>query len=161
MSVCFLSSPGQRTLKVTNLTEEATRDDLRDLFKSFGGIDRINVVRDRETQISRGMAFVCFFHRDDAVKAQEALDKHPYGYQILSVEFAKPRVERSGAGNKSLADMRVSGYGKSLPQDQLGGGAAAGGGGGGGGAWRGGGGGGGAGFGSSGMGGRPGSFARK
>lgn len=103
----------KRTLKVTNLTRDADRDDLRELFQAFGSIERINVVRERDTGESRGMAFVCFFHREDAAKALAKLDGHPYAYQILSVEWAKPRTERPGA--RSLSEMRVTGYGGALP----------------------------------------------
>lgn len=103
----------KRTLKVLNLSREAEREDLYDLFGRYGSIERITLVRDRETNENRGMAFVCFRMREDAVKAQAALHRHTYGYQLLAVEWAKPRTERQ---DRSLSEMKVSGYGKALPQ---------------------------------------------
>jgi translation initiation factor 3 subunit G len=102
-----------RTLKVTNLSRDAEREDLYDLFGRFGSIERITLVRDHVTRESRGTAFVCFRSRRDAEEAMETLHGHAYDYQILSIEWAKPRAEQY---NRSLGDMKVSGYGKALPQ---------------------------------------------
>lgn len=37
-----------------------TEDDVRDYFKKFGDLDHVNVVKDRETKESKGIAYVKF-----------------------------------------------------------------------------------------------------
>jgi translation initiation factor 3 subunit G len=77
------------TLKVFNLSENATEQDVRDLFRNFGQVTRVNLVKDRETEISRGLAFVSFYNQIDADKAQKNLNGHGYDHLILNVEWAE------------------------------------------------------------------------
>jgi len=79
------------TLRVTNLSEDTTEQDLRDLFQPFGPTARIYLAKDKETHISRGFAFVNFLSRDDGARAIEKLDGYGYDNLILHVEWAKPR----------------------------------------------------------------------
>ena len=57
------------TLRITSLSVDAEDEDLRALFEPFGRVARANVVRDRETRISKGFGFVSFDSRKDAEKA--------------------------------------------------------------------------------------------
>jgi len=86
------------TLKVTNLSEDTTEDDIRELFRNFGRTSRVYLARDRLTQESRGFAFVTFEMRADAEKAVSKLNGHGYDNLILHVEFAKPREEKKEGG---------------------------------------------------------------
>jgi translation initiation factor 3 subunit G len=90
--------PGGRgdeyTVRVTNLSEEVTEQDLQELISRFGHTSRIYLARDRQTQESRGFAFVNFSRRDDAEKCIERLNGHGYANLILHVEWAKPREEK-------------------------------------------------------------------
>ncbi|BFZ59102.1 translation initiation factor eIF3 subunit g [Saitoella coloradoensis] len=79
------------TLRITSLSEEATEDDLREIFKRFNGISRVFVARDRETGQGKGFAFVSFYDRDEAQRAMEKINGMPYDHQILKVEFAQPK----------------------------------------------------------------------
>jgi len=79
------------TLRVTNLSEDTTDDDLRDLFGRFGRISRVFLAKDRETMRSKGFAFVSFHERSDAIRAMEKLDKKGYDNLIIRVEFAGKR----------------------------------------------------------------------
>ena len=79
------------TLRVTNLSEDATDDDVRELFGRFGRISRVFLAKDRETNRSKGFAFVSFYDRGDAVRAMEKLDKKGYDNLIIRVEFAGKR----------------------------------------------------------------------
>jgi translation initiation factor 3 subunit G len=76
------------TLRVTNLSEDTTDDDLRDLFGRFGRISRVFLAKDRETNRTKGFAFVSFHERADAIRAMEKLDKKGYDNLIIRVEFA-------------------------------------------------------------------------
>lgn len=84
------------TLRVTNLSEEADDDDLRDLFSRFGRVVRVYVGRDRETGICKGYAFVSFESREDADRARQRVDGKGYDNLILSVNWSVPRGERPG-----------------------------------------------------------------
>ena len=46
------------TVRVTNLSEDATEQDLRELFGHFGAIQRIYLARDRTSQRSKVSRFV-------------------------------------------------------------------------------------------------------
>lgn len=107
----------QTTLRVTNISEDTNEDDLRDLFSPFGRIQRVYLARDRETQVSRGFAYISFHYRDDAARAMEKLNGFGYDHLILKVEWAKPSA-RDDAGTQSVMKAGiVSGYGGALPQN--------------------------------------------
>jgi len=82
------------TLKVTNLSEDTTEDDIRELFRNFGHTTRVYLARDRTSHESRGFAFVTYQTRQDAERAVNGLHGHGYDNLILHVEFAKPREEK-------------------------------------------------------------------
>eukprot|EP00191_Tetraselmis_sp_GSL018_P025077 CAMPEP_0177626256 /NCGR_PEP_ID=MMETSP0419_2-20121207/30552_1 /TAXON_ID=582737 /ORGANISM="Tetraselmis sp., Strain GSL018" /LENGTH=262 /DNA_ID=CAMNT_0019127289 /DNA_START=23 /DNA_END=808 /DNA_ORIENTATION=- len=78
----------ENSVRVTNLSEDTTEQDLRDLFSVFGNIQRIYVAYDRDTRESRGFAFVNFMYREDAQRAINKLDGYGYDNLILRVEWA-------------------------------------------------------------------------
>jgi len=82
------------TLRVSNLSEETREGDLQELFRSFGPINRIYLAKDRETQASRGFAFVTFMRREDAQRAMDRLAGYGYDHLILQIEWAKPSAPR-------------------------------------------------------------------
>ncbi|KAJ6032206.1 hypothetical protein N7540_002938 [Penicillium herquei] len=77
------------TLRVTNVSELAEEQELRDLFERFGRVTRVFLARDRETQRAKGFAFISYADRGDAASACEKLDGFGYRHLILRVEFAK------------------------------------------------------------------------
>jgi translation initiation factor 3 subunit G len=77
------------TLRVTNLSEDVTDNDIHDLFRRFGNITRVFLARDRETRMCKGFAFVSFADREDADRAQQAVNGYGYDNLILRVEFAR------------------------------------------------------------------------
>ncbi|KAI9276276.1 eukaryotic translation initiation factor 3 subunit G-domain-containing protein [Sporodiniella umbellata] len=84
------------TLRVTNLSEDVTDSDIYDLFNRFGSISRVYLARDRETNLCKGFAFVSFSLREDAERAQQAINGYGYDSLILRVEFARtnqPKVK--------------------------------------------------------------------
>lgn len=85
------------TLRVTNLSEDVTEDDLRELFSRAGHVARIYLAKDRQSGLSRGFAFINFNTRREAEAAINLLSGHGYDNLILKVEWAKPREERPEA----------------------------------------------------------------
>jgi len=86
------------TLRVTNLSEDVTEQDLQELFRRFGHTTRIFLAKDRNTDTSRGFAFINYQTKEAAQKAIDKLNGHGYDNLILHVEWAKPREEKAGEG---------------------------------------------------------------
>jgi len=84
----------EATLRVTNLSEDTTDVDLSYLFRTFGNTSRIYLAKDRNTNKSRGFAFINFIHRADAQAAIDKLNGYGYDNLILQVEWAKPREDK-------------------------------------------------------------------
>jgi translation initiation factor 3 subunit G len=78
------------TVRVSNLSESAFENDLQELFKPFGPVQRVFIAKDKTTGESRGFGFVTFYHREDAAKAIAKLDGHGYDHLILHLEWALP-----------------------------------------------------------------------
>lgn len=112
------------SLRVTNISEDTTEDDLRELFSPFGRVQRVYLAKDRDTQISRGFAYISFFSREHAQKAMDKLNGFGYDHLILKVEWAKPSVKDGGEGGGGARPdtgggngmKYASGYGGALPQ---------------------------------------------
>lgn len=87
------SNHGERddstTLRVSNLSEDVTEDELRRLFSYCGRVVRCHLVRDRDTGRNRGFAFVCYETRSEAEKACEKLNGYGLDNLIMRVEFSK------------------------------------------------------------------------
>lgn len=77
------------TLRVTNVSEMAEEQELRDMFERFGRVTRVFLAKDRETGLAKGFAFISFTERSDAAKACEKMDGYGFKHLILRVEFAK------------------------------------------------------------------------
>jgi RNA recognition motif-containing protein len=84
-----------KNLFVGNLDFHVVEDDLRELFGQYGQIDRITLMRERDTGRSRGFAFVEMANTDDADKAIKELDGGQFVGRTLRVNEARPRAERS------------------------------------------------------------------
>lgn len=89
--------------RVSNLSLDATEDDLRELFRRFGHTLSIFLVKDRQTYKSRGFAFVRFLDKSDAEAAIATLHRHRYDNLILEVEWAAPRGPRPDGGGGSFS----------------------------------------------------------
>jgi RNA recognition motif-containing protein len=81
-------------LYVGNLSHTTTEDDLRTLFAQAGPVASVAVIKDRETGVSRGFAFVEMNTQVEAEKAISLLNGHNLGDRELKVNLAKPREDR-------------------------------------------------------------------
>ncbi|KAM0695698.1 hypothetical protein Q7P36_004180 [Cladosporium allicinum] len=82
------------TLRVTNVSEFAEENDLREIFERHGRVTRVFLAKDRETGRAKGFAFVSYADRTDAARACERVDGYGFGHLILRVEFAKKADEK-------------------------------------------------------------------
>src|ERR1700755_2074631 len=85
-------------LYVGNLNFRTTSDELREIFSQAGEVDNATVVEDRDTGRSRGFAFVEMATDEGAGAAIEQFNGKELGGRMLTVNEARPRVERGGGG---------------------------------------------------------------
>ena len=79
---------------VSNLAYNATDYDLRQLFESYGEVDTIRIITDRDTGQSRGFGFVEMPDSAAAKAAIQGLQGKALGGRTLNVNEAKPREPR-------------------------------------------------------------------
>jgi len=79
---------------VSNLAYSATDHDIRQLFESYGVVDKINVITDRDTGQSRGFGFVEMPDSAAAKAAIQGLQGKELGGRSLTLDEARPREPR-------------------------------------------------------------------
>ncbi|XP_066551375.1 cold-inducible RNA-binding protein B isoform X3 [Amia ocellicauda] len=86
-------------LFVGGLSFDTNEQALEDVFAKYGQISEVVVIKDRETQRSRGFGFVTFENPDDAKDAMMAMNgKSVDGRQIRVDQAGKSSGNRPGAG---------------------------------------------------------------
>ncbi|MCK4645632.1 MAG: RNA-binding protein [Candidatus Aminicenantes bacterium] len=83
---------------VGNLPREATEEDLRKAFESFGEITSAKIITDRFTGDSRGFGFVEMSNNSEAQAAISGLDGKDLKGRSLKVNEARPRRDDRGGG---------------------------------------------------------------
>jgi cold-inducible RNA-binding protein len=83
---------------VGNLSYQTTESELEALFGAYGTVERVTVVRDRDTGQPRGFAFVEMTNSNEAANAMQAMNGREMNGRTLNVNEARPREQRSGGG---------------------------------------------------------------
>lgn len=88
---------------VGNLQFDFTDEELNRVFSEHGQVASATIARDRDTQRSKGFAFVEMHANEEAQAAITALNGKEIQHRSLTVNEARPREERSfgGAGNSN------------------------------------------------------------
>ena len=82
---------------VSNLAYNATDDDLRQIFESYGEVDTIRIITDRDTGQSRGFGFVEMPDSAAAKAAIQGVQGKELAGRSLTVDEARPREPRREA----------------------------------------------------------------
>lgn len=87
-----------KNIYVGNLDFGTTEEELRKAFETYGQVDRVNIVTDRDTGQRRGFAFVEMAVDADGDKAIAGLNGALIGSRALNVNEARPKTQRASSG---------------------------------------------------------------
>ena len=76
---------------VSNLSFRLSEQELGDLFSQYGEVSSVKIIKDRETQRSRGFGFVEMPSDDQAKAAMEALANYEMGGRNINVSESRQR----------------------------------------------------------------------
>jgi RNA recognition motif-containing protein len=83
---------------VGNCPYDVTEESLRELFATYGDVESVNVITDRDTGRPRGFAFVEMADGSAAQEAIKGLNGTEMGGRSLNVNEARPKREGGGGG---------------------------------------------------------------
>jgi len=97
----------QKNIYIAQLPPELTREQLQQMFSPFGTILECNVLKDASTGLGRGVGFIHFSSRDEALLAIQKMNNHqiPGHPRQLRVKFA-----RDTKGTRDLGGGSRGGY---------------------------------------------------
>lgn len=102
-----------KNIYVGNLSFNTTEDELRAAFEGYGRIERVTVVRDRDTGQPRGFGFVEMTDDGEAERAIAATNGTMLGGRTINVNEARPKAAGGGGGRGGFGGGggRGGGYG--------------------------------------------------
>ena len=89
-----------KNIFVGNLSFQTTELDIRSLFESYGNVDRISVVTDRDTGKPKGFGFVEMANDGEGDKAIAALNGQELDGRALTINESRPKSESSAGGGR-------------------------------------------------------------
>jgi RNA recognition motif-containing protein len=87
-----------KNIFVGNLSFGTTEGSVRSMFESYGSVDRVNIVTDRDTGQPRGFAFVEMAADAEGNASISGLNGRDVDGRTLNVNEARPKTERSSGG---------------------------------------------------------------
>ena len=85
-------------LYVGNLSYQTTEQNLRELFMQAGSVVSVALIKEPNTQRSKGFAFVEMASPSEVQKAISMFNGYTLDERPLTVNVARPREERNGGG---------------------------------------------------------------
>ena len=83
---------------VSNLSFHTSEEDLKDLFEKYGAVNSAKIIVDRETNRSRGFAFIEMPSTEEGNAAIAGLNQKEIQGRPLSVSLAR---EKENSGNRN------------------------------------------------------------
>jgi RNA recognition motif-containing protein len=87
-------------LYVGKLAYETTEETIKNLFAEHGNVVSVQVIMDRDTNQSKGFAFVEMESEEEAQAAIKALDGKEVDGRAIVVNIARPKEDRPAGGNR-------------------------------------------------------------
>jgi RNA recognition motif-containing protein len=89
-----------KKLYVGNLSYQTHEENLRNLFGSFGNVESVKIITDRDTGYSKGFGFVEMSNDDEALAAINGVNGTEFDGRRIKVNEAmdKPRRDRDSGG---------------------------------------------------------------
>lgn len=91
---------------VGNLSSNSKETDLRSAFEQFGKVRNVNIIVDKYNGQSKGYGFVEMPSNNDAEKAIEEMNGEEFMGSTLSVNQARPTLNRRSNGRNSNSGNR-------------------------------------------------------
>ncbi len=79
---------------VGNLAKSTTQEEISALFAQEGEVTSVDLIKDRDSGLSKGFAFVTMTSQESADKAISKYNAYSLAGNELKVNIARPRVER-------------------------------------------------------------------
>ena len=79
---------------IGNMSYQTTEERIKSLFEQYGEVERVTLIKDRETQRPKGFGFVAMPDSTAGAKAIEELNQKEFEGRTLKINEAKPREER-------------------------------------------------------------------
>lgn len=98
---------------VGNLSWNTDEEALREAFEEYGDVSSVAIIKDRETNRSRGFGFVEMPTESEARAAIAGLNGADFDGRNLTVNEARPREDRGGGGGRRDFGRRGPGGGRS------------------------------------------------
>ena len=100
-----------KNIFVGNMDFGVTEEQLRGAFATYGQVDKVTIVTDRDSGQPRGFAFVEMSDDAAAQAAIAGLNGSQLGGRNLNVNEARPKVERGNSGGGGGFKSKKGGYG--------------------------------------------------
>lgn len=89
-----------KNIFVGNLSFGATEEAVRSIFATYGAVDRVSIVTDRDTGRAKGFGFVEMSNNAEGDQAIAALNGSDLDGRAMTVNEARPKTS-SGSRNQS------------------------------------------------------------
>jgi RNA recognition motif-containing protein len=88
-------------LYVGNLLFNVTENEVKELFEPFGQVTEVRLIMDKYTGKSKGFGFIEMPSNEEAQKAIAELNGKDVKGRAISVNEAKPKIDRGGRGGRA------------------------------------------------------------
>jgi len=95
-----------KNIFVGNLNFNTSEEQLRAMFATYGTVERVSILTDRDTGRSRGFGFVEMTNEAEAEKAIAALNGANLDGRTLNVNEARPKTDRAAGGRGGFRGSR-------------------------------------------------------